>query len=150
MPQYQRQAAVDQAEWYDQVTNALYLAAAHERAAGIKKRYYSKQLQRMVEEVESLRSNMDEANKRIQTMEYTYKKATRTLEVDRVDLDHERSALDSDLRRNVRKVDNTLKRMQTMRLEKKDWVKHLGGVTKRLTFEKDCVEHKLCYGKKVC
>jgi hypothetical protein len=145
----QRQAAVDQAEWHEQVTNAHYLAAAHERAAGIKTRYYSKQLLRMAEEAESLRSNMDEANERIQTMEYTYKKATRTLEVDRVHLDHERSALESNLRRNVRKVDNTLKRMQTMRLEKKHWAQHLGGVTKRLTFEKDCVEQRLCYEKKV-
>ena len=103
----------------------------------------------MGEEAQCLRANIDEATQKIDIMEYTYKKATRTLEVDRGDLEHERSALESNLRRNVRKVDNTLKRMQVMRLEKKDWAHHLGSVTKRLTFEKECVEQRLCYEKKV-
>jgi hypothetical protein len=125
------------------------LANAYERGAGIKKRYYQRQLQVMGEEAQCLRANIDEATQKIDIMEYTYKKATRTLEVDRGDLEHERSALESNLRRNVRKVDNTLKRMQVMRLEKKDWAHHLGSVTKRLTFEKESVEQRLCYEKKV-
>jgi hypothetical protein len=125
------------------------LANAHERAAGIKKRYYQRQLQVMGEEAQCLRANVDEATQKIDIMEYTYKKATRTLEVDRGDLEHERSALESNLRRNVRKVDNTLKRMQAMRLEKKDWAHHLGSLTKQLIFEKDCVEQRLCYEKQV-
>jgi hypothetical protein len=149
LPQVKRQAAVHQAEWHEQVTKAQNLADAHERASGIKKRYYSRMLQMMGEEGQSLRANMEEANQKIQNMEYMYKKATRTLEVDRSDLEHERSVLESSLRRNVRKVDNTLKRMQVMRLEKKDWAHHLGSVTKRLTFEKECVEQRLCYEKKV-
>ena len=103
----------------------------------------------MGEEAECLRANMNEATEKIDIMEYTYKKATRTLEVDRVDLEHDRSALESNLRRNVRKVDNTLKRMQAMRLEKKGWAHHLGSVTKQLRFEKDCVEQRLCYEKQV-
>jgi hypothetical protein len=96
LPQVKRQAAVDQAEWHDQITKAHNLADANERAAGIKKRYYSRQLQKMGEEAQSLRA---EANQKIQNMEYTYKKATRTLEVDRGDFEHERSALESNLRR---------------------------------------------------
>jgi hypothetical protein len=149
LPQVKRKAAVDQADFQEQVTLAHNLADAHERAAGIKKRYYSRKLKMMGEEAQSLRANMEEANQKIQNMEYMYKKATRTLEVDRGDLEHERSALESNLRRNVRKVDNTLKRMQALRLEKQGWAHHLGSVTKRLTFEKDCVEHRLCYEKKV-
>ena len=51
-------------------------------------------------------------------MEYTYKKAKRTLEVERGDLQQERAQIESHLSRNVRKIDSTLKRMESMREEK--------------------------------
>jgi hypothetical protein len=86
LPQVKRQAAVHQAEWHEQVTKAQNVADAHERASGIKKRYYSRMLQMMGEEGQSLRANMEEANQKIKNMEYImYKKATRTLEVYRGD-----------------------------------------------------------------
>ena len=55
----------------------------------------------------------------MERMEYTYKKANRMLDVDRVDLEHEKMQIESNLSRNVRKIDSTLKRIDGMRSEKK-------------------------------
>jgi hypothetical protein len=82
-------------------------------------------------------------------MEYTHKKANRMLEVERGDLDHERTQIESHLSRNVRKTGSTLKRMEGMREENKKLASDVRAVTKRLTFEKDCVEHRLRFEKEV-
>ncbi len=57
--------------------------------------------------------------------------------------------IESNSRRNVRKIDSTLKRMDGMRSEKKKWASNMRTVAKRLTFEKDCVEQRLLFEKKV-
>jgi hypothetical protein len=78
-------------------------------------------------------------------MEYMFKKANRTLNVERGDLEQERMQIQSTLSRNVRKIDSTLKKMDGMRSEKRKWDSDLRHVTKRLTFEKDCVEQRLLF-----
>ena len=83
----------------------------------------------------------------MQRMEYTFKKANRMLDVERVDLEHEKMQIESNLSRNVRKIDSTLKRIDGMRSEKKLWSSEMRTITKRLTFEKDCVEQRLHYEK---
>jgi hypothetical protein len=85
----------------------------------------------------------------VQRIEYTYKKANRMLEVERCDLDHERTQIEGNLSRNVRKIDSTLKRMEGMREEKKKLASDVRSVAKRLTYEKNCVEHRLLFEKKV-
>ena len=82
-------------------------------------------------------------------MEYTYKKANRTLEVQRGDLVQERKVIESNLSRNVRKIDSTLKRMEGMRDEKKKFASEARAVAKRLSYEKDCVEQRLQFEKQV-
>jgi uncharacterized protein Yka (UPF0111/DUF47 family) len=82
-------------------------------------------------------------------MEYTYKKAKRTLEVERGDLQQERAQIESHLSRNVRKIDSTLKRMEGMREEKIKLASDVRAVAKRLTYEKDCIEHRLHFEKEV-
>jgi hypothetical protein len=82
-------------------------------------------------------------------MEFTFKKANRMLDVERGDLEHERMQIESNLSRNVRKIDSSLKRIDGMRSEKKKWASDLRTVTKRLTFEKDCVEQRLVFEKQV-
>ena len=82
-------------------------------------------------------------------MEYMFKKANRTLDVERGDLEHERMQIQSTLSRNVRKIDSTLKKMDGMRSEKRKWASDMRHVTKRLTFEKDCVEQRLLSQNKV-
>ncbi len=71
------------------------------------------------------------------------------LDVERGDLEHEKMQIESNLSRNVRKIDSTLKRIDGMRSEKKQWASDMRTVTKRLTFEKDCVEQRLHYEKEV-
>jgi hypothetical protein len=83
-------------------------------------------------------------------MEYTYKKAKRMLEVERGDLNQERMVIDSNISRNVRKIDSTLKRMEGIRDEKKKQARDVRTVAKRLTYEKDCVERQLLFEKEVC
>ncbi len=85
----------------------------------------------------------------MQRMEYTFKKANRMLDVERGDLEQERMQIESNLSRNVRKIDSTLKRMEGMWSEKKKWASGMRSVTKRLTFEKDCVEQRLLFEKEV-
>lgn len=82
-------------------------------------------------------------------MEYMFKKANRTLNVERGDLEQERMQIQSTLSRNVRKIDSTLKKMDGMRSDKRKWDSDLRHVTKRLTFEKDCVEQSLLFQNKV-
>jgi hypothetical protein len=53
-------------------------------------------------------------------MEYEYKKANRLVEVQRVDLEQERMVIESNISRNVRKMDSTLKRIEGIRDEKKN------------------------------
>jgi len=83
-------------------------------------------------------------------MEYEYKKANRLVEVQRVDLEQERMVIASNISRNVRKIDSTLKRIEGIRDEKKKLARDVRTVAKRLTFEKDCVEHRLLFEKQVC
>jgi hypothetical protein len=101
------------------------------------------------EESDTLSRNLEEARDKVQRMEYTYKKANRMLDVERRDLDHERTHIESNLSRNVRKIDSTLKRMESMREEKKKLASDVRSVAKRLTYEKDCVEHRLLFEKDV-
>ena len=82
-------------------------------------------------------------------MEYTYKKAKRMLEVEREDLQQERAQIESHLSRNVRKIDSTLKKMEGMREEKLKLAGDVRAVAKRLTYEKDCIEHRLHFEKEV-
>ena len=55
----------------------------------------------------------------MQRMEYEYKKANRLVEVQRVDLEQERMVIASNISRNVRKIDSTLKRIEGIRDDKK-------------------------------
>ncbi len=83
-------------------------------------------------------------------MEYTYKEANRMLEVQRGDLiDQERMVIESNLSRNVRKIDSTLKRMEGIRDEKKKLASDVRALVKRLMYEKNCFEQRLLFEKKV-
>ncbi len=67
----------------------------------------------------------------------------------RGDLDQERMVIESNLSRNVRKIDSTLNRMEGMRDQKNKFASEVRAVAKRLTYEKDCVEQRLLFEKQV-
>ncbi len=92
---------------------------------------------------------MDEANAKVERMQYVFKKASRHLDVERGDLDHERSTMESELRRNVKKIGKTLQRMNNMRHERNKLAGDVNAVTKRLNFEKECVTSRLLFEKEV-
>ncbi len=85
----------------------------------------------------------------MERMEFKYKKANRMLEVQRGDLEQERMVIESTISRNVRKIDSTLKRIEGIRDDKKK-LADVRTVAKRLTYEKECAEHRFLFEKKVC
>ena len=88
-----------------------------------------------------LRSNVREANEKLERMQYVCKKAERNVDVERRSLEEERATMECSLRKNVTRIHNNVKRMSDMRQSHNKIAGNVRAVTRRLNFEKDALRN---------
>ncbi len=80
---------------------------------------------------------MQEANDKLERMEYVCKKAERNVDVERRTLEEERLLIQSSLRKNVCKIHRDMQKMTDLRQDKNKVASSVRAVSKRLNFEKE-------------
>jgi hypothetical protein len=80
---------------------------------------------------------VQEANDKLERMEYVCKKAERNVDVERRTLEEERLLIQSSLRKNVCKIHRDMQKMTDLRQDKNKVASSVRAVSKRLNFEKE-------------